>query len=70
MTGALTPLPDDGSAAFLTLAEACRVLGIDPSWGRKLLASGEFPVPTVKIGRRQKIARYQLEKLATGGEAA
>lgn len=60
---------------LLTVEQASGVLGQDPSSTYRQIASGEFPLPILRVGRRKKVSRIQLEQflageLPTQGEAA
>jgi predicted DNA-binding transcriptional regulator AlpA len=39
---------------------ACRAIGISPSWGYQLIASGDFPCRVIKIGHRSRVITSSL----------
>jgi hypothetical protein len=42
---------------------ACRAIGISPSWGYQLIASGDFPCRVIKIGHRSRVVTASLVAL-------
>lgn len=46
---------------LIPLTEACDVLDIPHRTGYTLVARGEFPVPTVRIGRAIKVSQAALD---------
>ncbi len=49
-----------------TIGEAARRLGIGRTLAYRLVAEGQFPVPTIKIGRRVVVPRLALDRLFAG----
>jgi predicted DNA-binding transcriptional regulator AlpA len=40
--------------------QACRAIGISPSWGYQLIASGAFPCRVIKVGHRMRVITASL----------
>ena len=59
---------DTSTCATLSLTEAAKVLGIHRSTAWELYKRGEFPVPVLKLGRRLRVTKLQLQRylLASG----
>jgi len=55
--------------ALLTMSEASDILGISRSTGYRLARRGAFPVPVLRVGRLQRVARHQLNQYLGGGVA-
>jgi excisionase family DNA binding protein len=53
---------DTSTCATLSLAEAASVLGIHRSTAWDLYRRGEFPVPVLKLGRRLRVTKLQLQR--------
>ena len=62
---------DDLEVGVYSLAQAGKRLGISERRARELVAEGKFPVPTIKIGSRTRVAIAELEHFlaARGGES-
>lgn len=43
--------------------QACRAIGISPSWGYQLIASGDFPCRVIKISHRSRVVTASLLSL-------
>ena len=52
----------------LNVPEACSLLGISPSVGYRLIKRGEFPVETLKLGRRVVVPEAKLRRLLVAEE--
>lgn len=55
--------------AVIGIVEAGRLLGLGKTKTYELVAAGEFPVPVLTIGRRQKVSRRQLFAFIEGDQA-
>lgn len=60
MTGPLPPY---------SVREAARLLGVNPRTAYKLIETGQFPVPTFRVGALVKVPRRHLDALVTGALA-
>lgn len=58
---------DTSTCATLSLTEAAKVLGIHRSTAWELYKRGEFPVPVLKLGRRLRVTKLQLQRYLMGG---
>lgn len=57
---------DTSSCATVSLAEAAAVLGIHRSTAWELYRRGEFPIPVLKLGRRLRVTKLQLQRYLLG----
>lgn len=58
-------IPDTG-AAVVTVERAAEILDIGRTTAYELIHRGEFPVPTVKIGKQHKVPLVHLERFLRG----
>lgn len=56
----------EGWPAAVGVPEACRAIGISPSWGYQLVSQNEFPVRLVKVGSRHRVLTASLVALLRG----
>jgi excisionase family DNA binding protein len=54
--------------ATLSLAEAAQVLGIHRTTAWSLLQRGQFPIPVLKVGSRNRVVESQLRQFLETGE--
>ena len=52
---------------LITIKEAAQRLRIHPNTAYRLIRAGEFPVPTIQIGKRRKVSRQVLNELLGNG---
>jgi excisionase family DNA binding protein len=57
------------SCATVSLAEAAMVLGVHRSTAWELYRRDEFPIPVLRVGRRLRISKVQLERYLLGASA-
>lgn len=59
-----------GWPATVDVRQACRAIGISPSWGYDLIKRGEFPCRVLRIsGGRSRVITASLITLLETGEA-
>lgn len=58
------------TVGFVTVAEACRRIGISKSYGSKLTHEGLFPVPLVKVGTRPMVRVKDLHRFIDGPDGS
>lgn len=54
--------------ATVSVATACRPIGISPSWGYQLAAEGQFPCRVLRIGGRTRVLTTSLIGLLETGK--
>jgi len=52
---------------LITIKEAARRLQIHPNTAYRLIRAGEFPVPTIQVGKRRKVSSQVLNELLGNG---
>jgi len=52
---------------LITIKEAARRLRIHPNTAYRLIQAGEFPVPTIQVGKRRKVSSQVLNELLGNG---
>jgi excisionase family DNA binding protein len=57
---------DTSSCATVSLSEAAKVLGIHRSTAWELYKRGEFPVPVLRLGKRLRVTKLQLQRYLLG----
>lgn len=65
-------IPEQGSAV-VTIERAAEILGIGRATAYRLIAQGDFPVPTLHIGKLHRVPVAGLERFLTAaieGEAS
>lgn len=53
--------------AMLTVAEAAARLGISTCTAYRLIRTGDFPVPAVRVGRSLRVPAAVVDRLVTTG---
>lgn len=59
---------DREKALLLSVSEAAALLGIGERTAYALIERGEFPVPTVTVGKRLKVSRQAVERFVNGDD--
>lgn len=67
------PLPHDDlrpQSRTVSVEYAALALGIGRTTAFRLVRAGQFPVPTLRVGRRIVVPRAALDRLLDGSDAA
>lgn len=66
MVGPVSEVIPETGAAVYTIERAAEILGLGRTTAYDLIQRGEFPVPTLQIGRRKVVAKVHLERFLLG----